>query len=321
MRSSFAIAAAAIVAVIVSCGQPKQPQVQTRTFPKVQVPSMVTDPQEQLEYLGAHYWDGILDTTGRYVTDSTHIAGILKGDMEQAVANYVPLMKALPIDRMRRSVFNFYEKIVLFEKHDAADSTFEALVRVFDRYLYDPNSPVRNEEIYLPFCEKMASCQWLDPALRGKYAFEAGRCSLNRIGTVAADFKFADRAGKVRSLHSIKAGTTLLFFSNPGCHACKGIIDQLVSVSQIGEMIADGRLAVVNVYIDEDVQAWLEYMPIYPKTWYNGYDPNLIIRSDELYSLRAIPSLYILDAEKRVVMKDAVENDVFDYLLNLYDRN
>lgn len=320
MRSSFVIAAASIAAVIVSCGQPKQPQTLVRTFPKVQIPAMVTDPQEKMEYMGQHYWDAFVDTTGRYVTDSTHIAGILRGDVEQAVANYVPLMKALPIDRMRKSVFAFCDRISMFERHDAADSTFEAVVRIFDRYLYDPNSPVRNEEIYLPFCEKMAVNPYVDITMQGKYAFEAGRCSLNRIGTVAADFKFTDRYGKVRNLHGIKAETTLLFFSNPGCHACKGIIDQLVSVGQIGEMISDGRLAVVNVYVDEDLEAWMGYMPIYPSEWYNGYDQDLLIRTDELYSLRAIPSLYILDSEKRVVLKDAVENEVFDYLLNMYER-
>jgi hypothetical protein len=39
-----------------------------------------------------------------------------------------------------------------------------------------------------------------------------------------------------------------------------------------------------------------------------------VIRTENLYSVRAIPSLYLLDKEKRVIMKDAPEDRVFSYL-------
>jgi hypothetical protein len=56
-------------------------------------------------------------------------------------------------------------------------------------------------------------------------------------------------------------------------------------------------------------------MPIYPDEWYNGFDPDLAIRTDNLYSVRAIPSLYLLDQDKRVIMKDAPENRILNALL------
>jgi hypothetical protein len=86
---------------------------------------------------------------------------------------------------------------------------------------------------------------------------------------------------------------------------------------RISSMISSGVLAVLNIYIDEDLQAWREYMPIYPEEWYNGFDPDLVIRTDNLYSVRAIPSLYLLDKDKRVIMKDAPENKLFNYLNNI----
>ena len=70
-------------------------------------------------------------------------------------------------------------------------------------------------------------------------------------------------------------------------------------------LIREGRLAVLNIYIDEDLDAWRSYMPIYPKEWLNGYDAAHILRQDVLYNIRAIPSLYLLDAEKRILLKDA----------------
>ena len=92
------------------------------------------------------------------------------------------------------------------------------------------------------------------------------------------------------------------------------IIQVLKGDPMISGMIADGSLAVVNIYIDEDLQGWKDYMPVYPEEWYNGFDPDLVIRTENLYSVRAIPSLYLLDKEKRVIMKDAPEDRVFSYL-------
>ena len=74
---------------------------------------------------------------------------------------------------------------------------------------------------------------------------------------------------------------------------------------------------VLNIYIDEDLKAWKEYMPVYPEDWYNGYDPDYVIRTDVLYNVRAIPSLYLLDKDKTVIMKDAPDTRLFDWLERL----
>ena len=139
---------------------------------------------------------------------------------------------------------------------------------------------------------------------------------MNRTGTIAADFRFADKNGRMHTLHGIQAPVTLLFFSNPGCNACMEIMNVLRGHEIISSMISDGHLAVVNIYIDEDIQSWREYMPAYSEEWYNGFDPDLVIRNENLYHVRAIPSLYLLDHEKRVILKDAPENRVFNTLLS-----
>ena len=92
------------------------------------------------------------------------------------------------------------------------------------------------------------------------------------------------------------------------------IINMLKSDVKVSDMIASGRMVVLNIYIDEDLQSWMDYMPVYPQEWYNGFDPDLVIRTDNLYSVRAIPSLYLLDDQKRVIMKDAPEDKVLAWL-------
>ena len=95
------------------------------------------------------------------------------------------------------------------------------------------------------------------------------------------------------------------------------IITELKENPYISAMISEKRLVVLNIYIDEDIEEWRSYMPVYPEIWYNGFDPDLVIRTDVLYNVRAIPSLYLLDKEKTVIMKDAVTARVVDYLARL----
>ena len=118
----------------------------------------------------------------------------------------------------------------------------------------------------------------------------------------------------------MKARTTLLFFSNPGCYACQEIIGQLQAVPGIEEMIRSGALAVVNVYIDDEVDKWREYAHNYPASWICGYNADKGIRDGHLYNIRAIPSLYLLDADKRILMKDAPTERVIAYLQNQHNR-
>ena len=95
------------------------------------------------------------------------------------------------------------------------------------------------------------------------------------------------------------------------------IINVLKEEPTISMLINSGIMKVLNIYIDEDIQAWRSYMPVYPEQWYNGFDPDFALRGNELYNIRAIPSLYLLDKEKNVLMKDVPENVLFNYLVTL----
>ena len=307
-----------LVAVIAAgCGQNrKAEQFQALPFPDVKIPAMMTGSADVAEYISMHYWDGLTDPSRDYPCDSLYVSGVKKEDVEQKFADWNAVLGVLPRSIADKAVNALYEKAVACERKDTSSNVLDTFVMLAEKYFYDPNSPVRNEDHYHAFVRNLASFEGFDEAVRGKYAYQARMTALNREGTVAADFRFADRNGRIHSLHGINAPMTLLFFSNPGCDACMEIIKVLSGHEGIASMIADGRLAVLNIYIDEDIQAWREYMPIYPEQWYNGFDPDMVIRGETLYNVRAIPSLYLLDHEKRVILKDAPENRVFETLLS-----
>jgi hypothetical protein len=85
---------------------------------------------------------------------------------------------------------------------------------------------------------------------------------------------------------------------------CRQIIDQLCASPLINEMCEVGLLSILSLYPDEDIAAWRAYLPAMPQHWINAYDEAMTITNERLYSLRAIPSLYLLDKEKQVLIKD-----------------
>ena len=309
---------AASVMILSGCGGNKTAErFKALPFPDVIPPAVMDNPQEIAGYMALHWWDGITDPSRSYPCDSTMVSGVSVGDIEQKIANWTNVLGMVGLPVVEKAMSRLYDRAAACEKKDTASNVFEKFTELVDKYFYDPNSPLRNEDHYSFYAARLAKSSLIEPVMQEKYARQVRLAALNRTGTPATDFRFADKRGRMHSLYGIKSELTLLFFSNPGCAACKEIIDVLNNDPVISQLIADGTMAVLNIYIDEDLEAWRSYMPIYPENWYNGFDPDLVIRGEELYNVRAIPSLYLLDKDKVVIMKDAPEARVFDYLSRL----
>lgn len=309
----------AVAAVAVGCGarggeSSGAAAPATRAFPVIQVPSIYTDGPSRRDYMAEHFWDQFLSTATVYPSDSLTVNGVPTEAVEEQFATFAALLGEAPIDVARKGSAALFRKVEALQLADSLSNVYTKFTDLACKYFYDVNSPYRNEDIYLPFLNGLLSSPLTPADMVPAYTFDAQMCARNAIGTPAADFRFVDLAGHSYTLHGIKAVYTLLFFSNPGCEACKEIIDSLRASQKVSAMIDAGILAVVNVYIDEDLQAWREYQSNYPKNWYNGYDPTYTIRQDVSYNVRAIPSVYILDSDKNVILKDAPEGLVFAFL-------
>ena len=317
MRTTLISAA---VVLVLSCSGPASQAPATRAFPLVSLPSVLSQDEREAEaYVLRHYWDAFADTSLHGLrSDSLYIGGVAKADVEQAFSNWLYVLEKSGPASYDAAMNRFYDQIELCERADSSSNIYEGSCEIACSYLYDPNSPMRDEQMYLPLCRRLSESPLQDSLQRVKYARQVKGCSRNQLGETAADFSFCDRSGRNFRLHGIRAEWTLLFFSNPGCKACKDIIETLKKMDGFDDLIASRRLAVANIYIDEDLGEWLKYMPCYPDNWYNGYDPDLVIRHDGLYDVRAIPSLYLLDKDKRVVLKDAPEPRMYQKLSELF---
>lgn len=319
-RSLAYFTAAFLILLSVGCGGRKTSREEAFKpvpFPAApKVPSVISDEREASEYIVTHFWDAFLSRT--LPCDTNVVNGVLAEDVESAVGAYLTILEnRCSFETGKKAIEDFFDAVERFQAADTSSNVFSFFEKTVSRYLYDPNSPVRNEDLYQPYVSGLASSAFVSEGMKPAYGHDARMCSLNQTGTVATDFIFTDLAGKKHSLHGVKADNTLLFFSNPGCPACQEIIDDLMGNPSISDKISSGKLAVVNVYIDTDVDEWKEYAVNYPASWLSGYDQSYTIRTDVTYNVRAIPSLYLLDSDKRVIMKDAPSDKALSYIAEI----
>ncbi|MDE5701091.1 DUF5106 domain-containing protein [uncultured Bacteroides sp.] len=272
----------------------------TRNFVLPVIPAMLTTPESRADYLVRHYWENV---------DFNDTIWLNHQEMlEQAWVDYIDLMRLVPKETINNALRQVYKNA---EKQKPFFSYFTTLA---DKYLYDPNSPMRNEELYITVLDAMLESDVLDetekilPNERRKLA------ERNRPGRLAEDFTYTLSSGKNGTLHDLKAQYTLLFINNPGCHACEESLTELKQAPAINRELEAGRLKILAIYPDEELQEWKRHLSDFPKEWINGYDKGLVIKEKNLYDLKAIPTLYLLDQKKIVILKDAPIREIEEHL-------
>ncbi len=282
------------VAMIQSCNSQQSKTVipvnESRSFEMVAVPAMISDPAERAEFLVKHYWDkfDFADTLLMHLPDVT----------EQALANYIDLIQHVSPQTQSVAMKNMMQKA-------AADSSMYAyFVDQYEKYLYDPNSPLRNEPLFAYVLESVLEQSVFDDTNKIRPAYLLELISKNKVGDKATDITYTLASGNKGKLSQIPTDYVLLFFYNPDCHSCREITQQIATSEAISSLIKQKKITVLAVYTDEDQDAWKNHVSEMPSEWINSYDESLILKNEELYDLKAIPTLYLLGKDKRVLLKD-----------------
>ena len=83
-------------------------------------------------------WDGFdfSDTTLIYRPDIT----------ERRFSTFLALLRRVPVDEQDLAIHQLMARV-----HQASPQMFVHFCQLAEKYLQDPNSPFRNEELYIPF--------------------------------------------------------------------------------------------------------------------------------------------------------------------------
>lgn len=270
-----------------------------RAFQLPEIPIMLNTSELRAIYLMEHYWDNFdfADTAYIRLPDIT----------EQAIVNFMDLLNRAPREVAERAVG------ILYGKAAPHLQMLWYFWETMSRYWHDPNSPMKNEEMFILMCRSVEAVPQMEEVLKGRAQFVRELAEKNRVGQPASDFVYTLASGKQGKLYDLKSEYTLLFFYNPDCHTCAGIKLMMRESQWLTGLTSSGKMKVLTIYPDEDVALWKERLSEMAKEWINGYDKNQVITHDLLYDLSSMPSFYLLDRNKKVLLKDADWGQVLQF--------
>ena len=271
-----------------------------RNFQLPEVPAMLDTPEARATFVCEHYWDhfDFADTAYIHLPDIT----------EQAIVNFLDLMPRMPKDLADRSIK------ILYEKASSHTSMLWYFWETMSRYWKDPNSPLRNEDMFILMCHGIESLPQIEVGLKQRASFARQLAEKNRLGQPAIDFVYTLASGKQGRMSGLKAEYTLLFFYNPDCHTCAEVKNMMRQSLLLTDFVASGKMKVLTLYPDEDVALWRHHLNELSDQWINGYDKGQVLTHKNLYDLSSIPSFYLLDKDKKVLLKDADWREVMQFL-------
>lgn len=278
------------------------------------IPLMMTDSGQRAAYYVQHYWDGYsLADTAFISSDDTEL---LYADFIDALQHASPEARSSALCAMMI--------------HAEADSTaYTRFCTLSEKYLYDPNSPMRNEDYYICILEQMLASKRLSEADKLRPADRLEQALRNRPGMVAPDFGYVTpehlkESGHISTphrLHQFRADYILLFFYDPDCSNCLKYEQELSEMPAFFEMQKKGILRVLAVYTDDNGEEWLLKSSQMPHGWVVGWNKQGDISGKMLYEIRATPTMYLLDKQKKVVLKDASMEQIIRFLSAVYPRS
>lgn len=266
-------------------------------FPYPQIPTMMTEPQQRATYLLMHYWDNVDFNDMKLVANDDF--------MEQGFVNYLSVLPIVDAQTAERSVE------AMMKRAEGNKMAYIRLANIAEKYLFEPNSPMVNDETYIMFLNQILKTGVLSRVEKARFEYQYKAVIKNRVGSVATDFLYMNTKGDIGSLHKFEAEKTLLIFYDPDCDNCTEIIEKLRYNRELNVKIASGQIKVLAIYAEENIDLWKKELAKMPSNWVVGRAVSKI-KPLGLYVLRAMPAIYLLDGDKKVLKKEAVPENLFD---------
>lgn len=255
------------------------------------VPDSLATAEERAAYMALHFWDAM--------DWSNHELSLDTAFMEQNFANYLGILPYADENGRKEAV------AALLREAQTNKDSYSYLASVAEHYLADPNSPMRSEEIYMLFLNEFLRSPNFSDDKKTKYHYQLQVAYKNRPGTEASDFRMHNRNGKSLSLRDFasKAECTLLIFYDPDCEHCKEIMGEM------REWKLPDEMQVLAVDVTGDADRFAKTQDSYTDKWEVAFATEPI-EDEDLYVFPALPSLYLLDKNGKVILKDTAPHTI-----------
>lgn len=272
--------------LVTSC----RPASTARSAGSVILPDRLTDPRDQRAYLVAHYWDHLLlhsDPTSQELRVQTE--------------DYCDFIVGLSPEAVRPSLHRALEGL--------APSALREVLPIYKERLYTAGSPSYDEALYGEVLQWVASSSKLDTLTRSTAVVELARLRHNAPGRITQDFRYHERDSLSHRLRDFAAPYTLLMLVRDSSQQLQQWGRELRRYPTLEKQISAGSLRPLVIYTGTSRPDSLSrtYLPS-ATTW--GYDSAGLIASQRRYAIQQGSGLYLLNQEKRVLLKNTTLPEV-----------
>ena len=254
-------------------------------------PDSIYERQDRINFMAEHFW------TERSIADTANFQG------PKLLLDYLYLLKQT--DEQQKCIQSF---VSLASKQE---NTFGLILYWLDQILYDSSSPHYNENLYSSLMKAVINSD-VDSVMKLIPRQRMEIISKNQVGYQTNDFTFVNKEGHINSLYKIEAPLLLLIFNNPDCSLCHQVENNIAQNKLLQLLLNSGRLKLLAITPDAEYEEWMKHT--YPFNWMVGYDQEKAIYSQRLYDIQRLPCLYLLDKDKRVLLKEADYDRLCKYL-------
>jgi len=249
-----------------------------------------------------HFWDKV------DMQDTAQVNNPEKG--EQQLADFLQILAQTPDSATRDKAVD-----LMLDKAKANRISFDYFIKQYEHYLYDGNSPMRNDLLYESVLRYLIKTDVLSDLEKEAYRPTYKLLLRNKEGKTAEDFTYELANGKKQKLSDTKSKYTFLIFYDPDCSHCKETIHQLRDTPQLVQLFAQLQVQILAIDPWGDRTKWKNYQSELADQWINGFDSESKILSFNLYDLKASPTIYLLDENKKVLLKDTYLQQVIAYFV------
>ena len=256
-----------------------------KELPLPAVPDGLTAPQQRAEYILDHFWDA-MDWRDTTLTRDTEF-------MEQNAANFYNLFQFTDSDGVARAA----ARMLAGAKADPR--AYQSVAEIAELYLFEPESPVVDEESFIIVADLLLADDFLNESDRMRIDDARSSAMLNRVGHPATDFEMVTRDGKRMKLSEVlnRHRINVVMFYDPDCHDCAEL-EQFLADNELG----DAGVVMVSPYGEQD-GLWARHAATMPDGWIVARPVSDEFDDEGLYDIRLTPTVYLIDSSTTVLAK------------------
>ena len=138
--------------------------------------------------------------------------------------------------------------------------------------------------------------------------------TINPIGGKAADLALQTPEEQTVKISDSQAAYTVLYFYDPDCSTCQEVTPV---VYELFRQYENKDLNFYAIYTEYNKSIWTDYIAEKNMTWINVWDSKNSQQLTLKYDLSLLPSIYVLDAQKQVILRDCTPEALEAFLKGL----